>query len=78
MSDRWKDLNLPPAPRLLPPPLADVEPLPVTPAGKWATLEAWLSPVYVETCPCCGQDVERRGEPLVSLDAALELSGLKP
>lgn len=47
--------------------------VPVTPAGRWAALEMLLSPVYVETCPCCGQDVERRGGPLISREAALEM-----
>ena len=47
--------------------------MPMTPAGRWEVALSLLSPTYVETCPCCGQDVERQGEPLIDAAGVLAI-----
>lgn len=49
------------------------EPKPITPAGRMELVTQLLAPRVVTTCPHCGQDVERTGEPLIAREDALKL-----
>jgi hypothetical protein len=47
--------------------------IPSTPAGRMAMVMELLAPTYIETCPHCGSEVEKRGEPLISPEDAFKL-----